>query len=223
MGSCFRWCPAHHSSSKARRPSVSRTQVLSLPSLRTGSHPHTPRRRSNKSPTCRSPWCSRSRNTPQGYRPSTSHWHTLVPATASRCGRPCHHHRRRRCWRRDTSIGSRPVSRTSTLKSLCPSFSLARAPDAPACPIDIRYRLPLSPDPPTPGPCAFTASRLGCRAPASLSLCLSLGLDMVEGVIFLFFLKTVRGIPELPAGSPPPQNTPKGTNRISLGIAVATW
>ena len=218
MGSCFRWCPAHHSSSKARRPSVSRTQVLSLPSLRTGSHPHTPRRRSNKSPTCRSPWCSRSRNTPQGYRPSTLHFHTLVPALASRCGRPCHHHRRRRCWRRDTSIGSRPVSRTSTLKSLCPSFSLARAPDAPACPIDIRYRLPLSPDPPTPGPCAFTASRLGCRAPASLSLCLSLGLDMVEGVIFLFFLKTVRGIP---AGSPL-QNTQKGTNRISLGIAVAT-
>ena len=195
MGSCFRWCPAHHSSSKARRPSVSRTQVLSLPSLRTGSHPHTPRRRSNKSPTCRSPWCSRSRNTPQGYRPSTSHWHTLVPATASRCGRPCHHHRRRRCWRRDTSIGSRPVSRTSTSQSLCPSFSLARAPDAPACPIDIRYRLPLSPDPPTPGPSA--------RLPLSLSV--SWPRYRSRGVIFCFSSKLSVGS-QLGA---PSQNTKK--------------
>ena len=148
---------------------------MSWPSLRTGSHPHTPRRRSNKSPTCRSPWCSRSRNTPQGYRPSTLHFHTLVPALASRCERPCHHHRRRRCWRRDTSIGSRPVFRTSTSQSLCPSFSLARAPDAPACPIDIRYRLPLSPDPPTPGPCAFTPASVSVAErplSPSLSVCL---------------------------------------------------
>ena len=197
---------------------------MSWPSLRTGSHPHTPRRRSNKSPTCRSPWCSRSRNTPQGYRPSTLHFHTLVPALASRCERPCHHHRRRRCWRRDTSIGSRPVSRTSTSQSLCPSFSLARAPDAPACPIDIRYRLPLSPDPPTPGPCAFTASRLGCRAPASLSLCLSLGLDIdrSRGDIFVFPQNCLWDPSRTPRTGSRSPNTPKGTNRISLGIAVAT-
>ena len=52
-------------------------------------------------------------------------------------------------------------------------LSLASEP----CWADEGYPPPLSPlTHPTPGPCAFTALRLGCRAPASLSLCLSLGL-----------------------------------------------
>ena len=76
---------------------------------------------------------------------------------------------------------------------------------------DIDSRSPQTHPPPGRAPSPRPVS-VAERPPPSLSVCLLASIS-IEGVIFLFFLKTVRGIP---AGSPPPKH-PKRHKQDKLG------